>query len=70
MGKVGRLNTELEKSGSLIPSACRFWVDVKSYASSLVSFPQYLMTFFEKYAVSILVYKWDSERLKQTPNVT
>lgn len=69
MRKVARLNAELEKSGSLIPSACRFWVDAESHTSSLVFFPQYLMTFLGKYAVSILVYKWDSERLKQSPNV-
>ena len=40
---------------------------MKSHTSSLDIFPQYLMTFFEKCTVIILVYHWDLEIKKMHP---
>lgn len=64
------VRTEVGKLGPFFLLSRRFWVNVKSHTSSLVFFPQYLMTFFEKCAVIILVCHWDLERLKQSPNDT
>lgn len=62
-GKVPQLDPGGPGGGVcvLIP-ACRSCVNVKSHTSRLLFFPQYLMTFFEKCTVIILVYNWDSER--------
>lgn len=64
------VRTEVGKLGPFFLLSRRFWVNVKSHTASLVFFPQYLMTFFEKCAVIILVCHWDLERLKQSPNDT